>query len=316
MQFKDYYATLGVDKSATQDDIKRSYRKLARKYHPDLNKDEGAEEKFKELGEANEVLSDPEKRAAYDQLGQSYQPGQDFRPPPNWDEGFEFSGRSYGDGARAHEFSDFFDDLFGSSYRTQRSSSTGARFHARGQDHHARITVDLEDSFTGAKRSIALRAPELTDDGLIVLKPRTLEVSIPKGVHQGQQIRLKGQGSPGHGGGSAGDLYLEIVFKPHRLYHADGTDLYLDFPVTPWEAALGAKVKAPTPGGIVEITIPAGSKQGGQLRLKGRGIPAKSPGDIYVVLQITLPPADNDQAKKLYETMAQGFKFDPRAHMI
>ena len=315
MQFKDYYAALELEKSATQDEIKRAYRKLARKYHPDLNKNEGAEDRFKEIGEANEVLSDPEKRAAYDQLGQAHASGQEFRPPPGWDEGFEFSGTSYEDDGRSHEFSDFFNDLFAGSHKAQRHASTRRQFHVRGQDHYAKVTIDIEDAFTGVKRTISLKTPELTDDGHVTVKQRTLEVSIPKGVCEGQTVRLKNQGSPGLGEGEQGDLYLEIRFKTNKLYHAVGTDLYFDLPVSPWEAALGAKVKIQTPGGTVELNIPAGSKQGRKLRLKGRGIPTNSPGDLYVVLQIALPPADSKKSKDLYESMARDFEFDPRAYL-
>lgn len=314
MKYKDYYQILGVEKSATQDEIKRAYRKLARTYHPDLNKDAGAEEKFKEVGEANEVLSDPEKRAAYDQVGQGYQPGQDFQPPPNWDEGFEFSSGHTRENMQEQQFSDFFSDLFGAAHGQQADPGAG-QFSARGQDHHAKIIIDLEDAFQGAKRGIVLKVPEHDQTGHVVVRDRKLEISIPKGILEGKHIRLKGQGTPGLGGGKAGDLYLEIAFKPHPLYHADGADLYIDLPVTPWEAALGAKVQVPTPGGAVDLVIPAGSRQGGKLRLKGRGIPAKPAGDMYVVFQIALPPADNDKAKEIYETMARELDFDPRRHL-
>ena len=316
MEYKDYYALLGVEKSATQDEIKRAYRKLARNYHPDLNKDEAAEEKFKEIGEANEVLSDPEKRVAYDQLGKAYRPGQDFRPPPDWDAGFEFSGGSGSDGARAQHFSDFFESLFGDAYRQQRATDAKARFHARGQDHHAKVLIDLEDAIHGAKRTIVLKVPELTESGHLAVRDRKLEVTIPKGVREGQHIRLKGQGAPGLGDGRAGNLYIEITFKAHPVYQAQGVDLHLDLPVTPWEAALGGKVKVPTPGGVVDLNIPARSRQGRKLRLKGRGLPAKPPGDLYVTLQIALPPADSVKAKELYERMARELDFNPRKHLL
>ena len=313
MEYKDYYSALDVEKTATQDEIKRAFRKLARKYHPDINKDEGAEGKFKEISEANEVLSDPEKRAAYDQLGQGYQPGQDFRPPPDWDTGFEFSGASSQTGGGNAAFSDFFEELFRRGH--QAGPAHDAQFHARGEDHHARIQVDLEDAFTGAKRSIQLKAPKVTPDGHVIIEQRTLNVNIPKGVHAGQHIRLRGQGTPGFGQGKAGDLYLEIEFAPHRIYHVEGHDLYLDLPVAPWEAALGAKVKAPTPGGLVDVTIPPNSVQGRKLRLKGRGIPGKTPSDLYIVLQISLPPADDEKARKLYKAMAEELDFNPRANL-
>lgn len=310
MEYKDYYKVLGLEKSATQDEIKRAYRSLARKFHPDLNKDEGAEERFKEIGEAHEVLSDPEKRAAYDQIGQGYHPGQDFQPPPDWDAGFEFS---YGDGARGaqeHEFSDFFETLFGEGLRRQRTAQSN--FHARGQDHHAKIQIAIEDAYAGAKRTIFLKVPELTADGHLTVKERKLEVTIPKGVTEGQHIRLKGQGAPGLGDGGAGDLYIEVAFEPNRLYRVEGSDIYFDLPVAPWEAALGAKVRVPTLGGKVDLKVPAGSGQGSKLRLKGRGLPSKPPGDFFVNLQIALPPADTPKAKELYEAMAEDLDFDPR----
>ncbi len=312
MEFRNYYAILGVAKDATQDEIKRAYRKLARKYHPDLNKEASAEEKFKEIGEANEVLSDPEKRVAYDQLGSTHQPGQEFRPPPNWDEGFEFSGRQEGMDDAA--FSDFFESLFGQARRRQ-AAQQQQQFNARGEDHHARIVVDLNDAFTGAKHSIQLKAPRITPDGHVVTELRTLNVNIPKGVSAGQHIRLKGQGMPGLGQGLAGDLYLEISFAPHPYFHVEGKDVYLNLPVAPWEAALGGKVQAPTPGGTVDINIPANSAQGRKLRLKGRGIPSKTPGDLYVVLQIALPLAATENAKKIYEKMASELAFNPRAKL-
>jgi len=316
MEYRDYYKILGVEKSATQDEIKRAYRKLARKCHPDLNKEEGADEKFKEVGEANEVLSDPEKRAAYDQLGKGYRPGQEFRPPPDWDAGYEFTGSTGDRGAGAHEFSDFFEGLFGRAFRGQEGGGTRAQFCAKGQDHHAKVLIDLEDAIHGAKRTISLKLPELTEDGHLAVRERKLEVTIPKGVRDGQHIRLKGQGAPGLGAGEPGDLYIEIVFKPHSLYSAEGSDLYLDLPVAPWEAALGAKIKAPTPGGVVDLKIPSGSKQGRKLRFKGRGLPAKPAGDLYVSLQIALPPGDTAEAKMLYEQMAEKLDFNPRERLM
>jgi curved DNA-binding protein len=314
MQYKDYYAVMGVDKGATQDEIKRAYRRLARKYHPDVSKETDAEKHFKEVGEAYEVLKDPEKRAAYDQLGANWKAGQDFRPPPDWDAGFEFSGGGFTDGD-ASQYSDFFESLFGQGFGSAFRSSQrgGGGFHAPGQDHHAKVLIDLEDAFHGATRTITLHAPELDPRGHVITRERTLNVRIPKGVRQGQQIRLAGQGAPGIGRGAVGDLYLEIEFKPHPLYRVDGRDIYLDLPVSPWEAALGAKVKLPTPDGVIDLTIPAGSNSGRKLRLKGRGIPAASRGDLYAVLQIALPPADNAKANELYRKMAEELAFNPRA---
>jgi len=314
VDFKDYYKIMGVKRDATQDDIKRSYRKLARKYHPDVSKHADAEARFKEVGEAYEVLKDPEKRAAYDQLGANWKAGQDFRPPPDWDAGFEFSGGGY-TRADSAAYSDFFESLFGHGFGS--APPTGARggFRARGEDHHAKVLIDLEDAYHGAAKTITLRSPELDAGGHVITREHSLNVKIPKGIRQGQKIRLSGQGAPGFGGGEAGDLYLEIEFRPHALYRVEGRDLYLDLPVAPWEAALGATIKTPTPAGPVDLKIPAGSSSERKLRLKGRGIPGNPPGDVYVVAQITLPSADSDQARDLYRKMEQELAFNPRSKM-
>jgi curved DNA-binding protein len=312
MEFKDYYATLGVGKDATQDEIKRAYRKLARKYHPDVSKEPDAEARFKELNEANEVLKDPEKRAAYDQLGSQWRAGQEFRPPPDWDAGFEFSGGGF-TGADARDFSEFFESLFGAS--SPFGGMRGARSHARprGEDHHAKILIRLEDSFQGAQRSIQLQMPELDTQGRVRLRNRTLNLRIPKGIGAGQKIRLAGQGAPGMAGGPPGDLYLEIEFEPHPLFQVEGRDLHLSVPLTPWEAALGAQIQVPSPGGRLEMKIPAGSQSGQKLRLKARGLPGQPPGDLYALLKIVNPPADNARTREAYERMAQELRFDPRA---
>ena len=316
MKFKDYYEVMGVARDATQGAIKRAYRKLARKYHPDVSDQTDAEERFKEVGEAYEALKDPEKRAAYDQLGANWKQGQDFRPPPGWDEGFEFSGDGAG-GPSGEQFSDFFETLFRRSQgHASGGDHTGHReFHMHGEDRRARISVDLRDSYTGATRSITLHAPELTNDGRVVTRDRTLHVKIPKGIRDGQQIRLAGQGGPGIGKGKTGDLFLEVELRSGDRYRVDNTDVYLNLPVAPWEAALGATVTAPLLSGNVNLKIPAGSNQGSKLRLKGKGIPAKQPGDLYVVLDVTLPPADSDEAKALYEKMSKEMAFDPRASL-
>jgi len=319
MEFKDYYKTMGVARDATQDEIKRAYRKLARKYHPDVSKEADAEKHFKEVGEAYEVLKDPEKRAAYDQLGMNWKAGQEFRPPPDWDANFEFSGGFTGGDSAA--FSDFFESLFGQGFAgaggfggpRHRTASHG--FHAQGEDHHARILVDLEDAFRGATRTLTLHVPEIDPRGHVITRERSLNVQIPKGIRQGQQIRLAGQGAPGIGQGKPGDLYLEVEFRPHALYSVEGRDLYLNLPVAPWEAALGAQVKAPTPEGTIDLKIPAGSASGRKLRLKGRGIPGSPPGDLYAVLQIVLPPGDSDRAQALYRHMAEELSFNPRARL-
>jgi curved DNA-binding protein len=312
MEFKDYYQIMGVAHDATQDEIKRAYRKLARKYHPDVSKESDAEVRFKELGEAYEVLKDAEKRAAYDQLSANFKGGQDFRPPPDWDAGFEFSGGGF-TGGDAADYSDFFESLFGRGFRA--SGAGRAPGHYRGEDHHAKVFIDLEDSYHGATRTITLRVPGVDVQGHVITRDRVLNVAIPKGIREAQHIRLSGQGSSGVGEGKAGDLYLQVEFRAHPLYRVEGRDLYLDLPVTPWEAALGATVKVPTLGGIVELKIPAASVCGRKLRLKGRGLPGDPPGDCYVVLTIALPPADSDLAKDFYRKMAQEMNFNPRTKL-
>lgn len=314
MDYKDYYKLMGVERGASQDEIKRAYRKLARKYHPDVSKESDAELRFKELGEAYAVLKDPEKRAAYDELGADWKAGQEFSPPPDWGAGFEYSGSGM-DGAGAGAYSDFFEQLFGHGMGPQQGARTAGRYQARGEDHHAKVLVDLEDAYSGATRSISLRTPELDESGHVVTRNRTLNVKIPKGVMQGQKIRLSGQGSPGYGGGKAGDLFLEIEFRPHRFYQADGKDIYLGLPVAPWEAALGATINVPTPIGAVDLKIPAGTVNGKKLRLKGRGIPATPPGDFYVTTELTLPPAESAAEKDIYKKMQQEMPYNPRAHL-
>lgn len=317
MEFKDYYQVLGVAKTATADEIKKAFRKLARKYHPDVSKEADAEQRMKELNEANAVLSDVEKRAAYDQLGSRYKNGQEFQPPPDWDQGFEFSGANHGDA------SDFFSSLFGAGgagVRGGRSARGGGGrgpgpegvYQRRGDDHHAKILIDVADAFHGAAQTIALRAARINESGHVVTDERALKVQIPRGVKEGQHIRLAGQGTPGMGGAPAGDLYLEIHFKPDARYRIDGRDVYQTVRVTPWESALGASIETPTPSGPVQVKVPAGSQTGRKLRLKERGIPGKPPGDLYIVLEVVLPSADTDKARKLYETMAQELAFNPR----
>jgi curved DNA-binding protein len=310
VEFKDYYKVMGVARDATEAQIKQAYRKLARKYHPDVSKEKDAEARFKEVGEAYEVLKSPEKRAAYDQLGQR-RPGEEFRPPPDWGSGFEFSGAGPGNST----YSDFFDSLFGAQARSGR----GARgdFHPdRGEDHHAKVLLDLEASLHGGARTFTLRMPEIDDEGRLASKERTLNVQVPKGILAGQQIRLAGQGARVSGGsGTPGDLYIEVDFAPHALYRVEGRDISMELPVAPWEAALGATVTTPTPNGTVDLKIPPGSHAGSKLRLKGRGIPATPPGDFYVVLQIALPPANDDKAKAAYAALAAALPFNPRASL-
>jgi curved DNA-binding protein len=316
MEFKDYYETLGVARDATPEEIKRAYRKLARKYHPDVSKEKDAEAQFKQLSEAYEALNDPEKRAAYDQLGANYRAGQEFRPPPDWNAGAQPGAGFEGFGAGGGDHSDFFDSLFRGMGGGARAGGRGGSFDMHGQDQHARIQISIEDSYQGATRTLQLRMPALDAGGGMSTQDKTIEFVIPKGIRAGQHIRLAGQGSPGIGQGSPGDLYLDVEFLPHRLYRVQGHDVYMDLPVAPWEVALGAEVEAPTPTGAVELTIPAGSAAGRKLRLKGRGLPGKTPGDFYFVLQLTQPPADTPAAKAAYSAMAEAFSsFKPRAHL-
>jgi curved DNA-binding protein len=310
MEFKDYYAQLGVERSATRDEIKRAYRKLARKFHPDVSKEPDAEARFKEVAEAYEALSDAEKRAAYDDVGKRHKNGQEFSPPPGWDSGFEFSGRDFGAGPDLSH-SDFFEALFG----RQAAGARGPRAaeHMAGGDHHAKVQIDLQDSYRGGRRSISLRVPQIDAQGHVTLQDRQLDVNIPKGIRDGQHLRLAGQGGPGRGEGPAGDLYLEIEFAPQPHFRVDGRDVYVDLPVAPWEAALGASVDLPTPDGSVQLTVPAGSSAGRKLRLRGKGLPSVPPGDLYAVLSIALPPADTAPAQEAYRAMAKAFgDFNPR----
>jgi len=323
MEFRDYYKILGVERSATADQIKTAYRRLARKYHPDVSKEPSAEARFKEMQEAYEVLRDPEKRAAYDQLGSEWKSGQSFHPPPDWGGGFEFSGRPGGAGRAGRrpagatagadtyaegDFSDFFSSLFGGG-----SPFAGARGRAGGRDHHARIDVTLEEAYRGTSRTLELKRPEVKPDGSVELHSHTVRVTIPAGVMEGQLIRLAGQGEPAAAGGSAGDLYLEVHILPDRTFTLENRDVTLTFPVAPWEADLGGSVTVPTLGGPVEMRIPSGAQSGQKLRLRGRGLPGQPPGDQYVQLKIVLPPADSPQAKALYEEMRAKLNFDPRA---
>jgi curved DNA-binding protein len=313
MEFKDYYKALGVERSASDDDIKKAFRRLARKHHPDLSKAADAPARMQEINEAYEVLRDPQRRAAYDQVGQGRRGGERFEPPPDWGSGFEFSGGP-GDGFDAERYSEFFETLFGSAVRGGARGRGAARgFESPGQDHHARVMITLEDAFVGATRHITLQSPELDAHGQVHLRQRELQVTIPKGVRAGQQIRLAGQGAPGIAGGPPGDLYLEVHYEPHPRYRVDGRDLYVTLPVAPWEAALGATVEVPTPAGTLEVTVPAGSQAGRRLRLKGRGLPGAEPGDLYAVLQVVLPPASSEKAQALYRQMAREMAFDARA---
>ena len=303
MEYKDYYATLGVDKTASADEIKKAYRRLVRKYHPDVSKAKDADARTKEINEAYEVLGDAEKRAAYDELGRGQRAGQEFQPPPDWGSSFDFGS----DGGN-----DFFSDLFSHVGRRGRA---GGGYQMRGEDIHASINIDLQDAYNGASRNVSMRVPQRDAGGRVVTSEKSLTVNIPKGVTPGQQLRLAGQGHPGSGGAASGDLFLEIAFTPDPRYRIEGSDVYETVPVTPWEAALGGRIEVPTPSGQVEVTVPAGSQTGRKLRLKGRGIPSRQPGDLYLVLEVVLPPADNDKARKLYEAMARDLAFNPRSRI-
>jgi len=300
VEYKDYYATLGIDRGATADDIKKAYRKMVRKYHPDVSKHEHADAKTKDINEAYAVLGDAGKRAAYDALGRGHHAGEQFQPPPDWSEHFDVGGA----GA-----DDFFADLFARAGRARH----GRGFQMRGDDLHATITIDLVDAYLGATRTVTLRVPRSEGAGRATMQDRTLSVNIPRGVTPGQQLRLAGQGHAGHGGAGPGDLYLEIGFVPDPRYRIEGAQVYENVPVTPWEAALGAAVAVPTPAGTVEVTIPAGSQSGRKLRLKGKGIPAAAPGDLYLILDVVLPPANSDKARAVYQAMARDLAFNPRA---
>src|SRR5579875_3096934 len=309
MEYRDYYQALGIPRNATADEVKKAYRRLARKYHPDVSKEANAEERFKEVQEAYEVLKDPEKRAAYDQLGSQWKQGQQFRPPPDWASGFEFRGAPLAAGGN-EGFSDFFSSLFGGGAGGPFAGGA-PRSHA-GRDHHSRIDIDLEEAYRGGTRTLELRHPQVRPDGHVEIATRTVRVSIPAGVTDGQLIRLAGQAEPSSDGGRAGDLYLEVHIRPHRLFHLDGRDVTLTLPVAPWEAALGATVEAPTLDGPVDLRIPAGSQSDTRLRLRGRGLPGQPPGDQYVVLRLVVPPANSPAARALYEQMRRDLAFNPR----
>ena len=321
MEYKDYYDILGLKKEASQDEIKRSYRKLARKYHPDVSKEDESETKFKEVGEAYEVLKDPEKREAYDQLGSNWQGGQEgFQPPPDWDQNFDFGGGGYTQG-NAQDYSSFFEDLFGGGhsaggrYTNQGGQSSG--FQSKGENIRAKIMIDLEDSLNGAQQSVKVSSPELNAQGQMVNKEKTLNIKIPKGIKEGQSIRLSKQGSPGHGGGEAGDLLIEVAFNTHSLYSINEKDISLNVPIAPWEATLGATIQVPTPDGKkVDMKVPADSQQGRKLRLKGKGLPGKDAGDFYVVLQVMLPPSSDPKVKEYNEKMRDEIDFNPRSYFF
>jgi curved DNA-binding protein len=323
MDFKDYYAILGVGKGADAKKIKKEYRKLARKYHPDVNhNDAEAERKFKDLGEAYTVLKDPEKRKAYDQYGANWKNGpqqqqqhqqhrQRHYQPSGGDGGGGFGGGFDfgGDFSGAGEYSDFFESMFGGGHRGGRANR--APFQQRGSDIDASITIPLEDAYHGSSRTITFTTPVVSASGQVENKKRTLNVKIPKGIKKGGKIRLKGQGAPGHNGAPAGDMFLKVNIDKHAVFDVEGSDVYIKLPIAPWEAALGAKVDVPTPAGTIELKIPKGTQSGKKMRLKSQGVPSKKAGHLYVEIQIVLPPADNDEARNMYRDM-QKLNFNPR----
>lgn len=288
------YQALGVPTDASADEIKRAYRKMARKFHPDVSPGADADAKFKAAGAAYEVLSDPEKRAAYDRYGADWdQPRAeaDPRQGPRWSGGFAFDERD----VNADMFRDFFDQRFG-----RRGMS---------QDQRAVVEVALEDAISGAKKSLTLQSPRIDDAGRVTMQTHRIDLSIPKGVLPGQHLRLGGRGAGG------GDLLIEVAFQPHPIYRIEGRDLYVTLPVTPWEAALGGKIKMPTPTGPVDLNVPANARQGQKLRLRGRGIPAAQKGDLYAILHIVNPPKLSEEARNLYQQLARAQAFNPRSKL-
>lgn len=327
VKFKDYYEILGVPRASSSDDIKKTYRKLARKYHPDLNKSPGAEARFKEIGEAYEVLSDPEKRRRYDQLGRNWQAGQDFRPPPDFGGGpFEFHGAPGGTrgfkGQDMGEFSDFFEMLFGQQFGGRASRGTsqnmwgaGEEYSPQGQDHEAEITITLEEACHGSAKNISLQTASHDPRSRLHTQTRTYQVKIPAGITDGARIRLAGQGGAATGGGTAGDLYLTVRIAPHPVFRVDGNNLEIDCLLAPWEAALGAKVAIPTLQGQAFITIPPGTESGQRLRLRGKGMPQKrglEPGDLVAIIRIVVPREMSARERALFEELAKVSNFRPR----
>lgn len=321
MEFKDYYSVLGVPRDATAEQIKKAYRQLARKYHPDVSKESDAAARMSEVNEANAVLSDPERRAAYDAIGRGRRPGEAFTPPPGWDAGFEFSGAGP-EGMDAGEFSDFFAELFGrmggrarrSGQPGNRPGAAGGAYRMRGEDHHAKIVLDLVDAWRGAERQISLRSPGLDAQGHLELKQRTLDVRIPAGVRPGQMIRLAGQGAPGAGGAPPGDLFLEVLVRDDAHWRVDGANLVGEVPLAPWEAALGAVVPVQLPdGSTLKVRVPANAQGGRVLTVRGKGWPGATPGDLELTLRVVLPSAYDPRARQFYEQMAQTLTdFDAR----
>jgi len=325
VKFKDYYESLGVPRGASPEDIKKAYRKLARKYHPDVNKNPGAEARFKEISEANEVLSDPAKRNRYDQVGADYQAGQDFRPPPGYGNApFEFQGQPRGGGFSAHDlngFSDFFEAMFGGAFPGQGSNATPGGWGAQedwapaGQDHEASISITLEEAYRGGPKDIHLQTAEPDARGRRQTHTRTYQVKIPSGITEGSRIRLAGQGAPASGRRPAGDLYLTVHIAPHPAFKISGRDLETELLLAPWEAALGAKVTVATLEGPASITVPSGTESGQRLRLRGKGLPQKGlePGDLTVLIRIVVPKRMTVRERELFQELAKVSTFSPRS---
>ncbi|BFG79913.1 DnaJ C-terminal domain-containing protein [Paraburkholderia terrae] len=334
MKYKDYYEILGVQRTATQREINHMYRTLAGKYHRDASERDVEEDGFKEVSEAYHVLADMEKHAAYDLMGTKWRNGQKFEPLPDWDEGFMFIGAD-NEASDGVDFSHFFETMFGGGRAAARARQgetrgtdpnqtaisdvdlenayQGKHRPIAGRDHHTKVVIDLEDAYRGAQRSISLRTPIIDARDRVSLTSRAVNVFIPRGARVGQNLRLAGQGGAGLGGGPDGDLYLQLAFRDHPRFRVDGLDVSLCVPVAPWEAALGATMLVPMPDGSVEIIVPPCSTGGRRLRLEGKGIPSNPPGDLEVILDIVVPPADSDKAKAVYDMMRQAFTFDPRA---
>jgi curved DNA-binding protein len=307
MKYKDYYAALGVPREASAADIKKAYRKLAQKHHPDVSAEKGAEEKFKEIAEAYQALKDPEKRAAYDELGANHRPGQEFRPPPDWEKHFR------GNGGAAFSFEDGdLSDLF-ESFATR--GGHGARGRV-GEDYEVRVSLSLEDALRGTEVELNLEMPQYDDEGRVRRAPKTIKARIPRGATDNQRLRLRGQGGKGSGGGRDGDLYLDIALRPHALFRPSGHDLYLDLPLAPWEAALGATIEVPTLDGAVNLKIPPGTAAGRKLRIAKKGLPRPGggEGDLYAIVQIVNPTVLGERERALYGELAQASRFDPRGH--
>lgn len=307
MKYKDYYSILGVERGASTDDVKKAYRKLAHRYHPDVSKDPKGEEKFKEVAEAYETLKNSEKRAAYDQLG-SHQPGENFRPPPDW-------GRQFGDTQFSFDDVDLADLFAGLSGR-HRAGPGGAQIRIPGEDYEVMAHISLEDAYRGTEIELNLSVPEHDEKGSLRRVPRTFKVRIPKGAADGQRLRLAGRGGKGLNGGRDGDLYINIALHPHPLFRVSGHDLYLDLPLAPWEAVLGATVEVPTLGGTVRLKVPPNTHAGQQLRLSGRGMPKPGgkDGDLFAIAQIVVPTAASERERELFRQLAQASTFNPRGH--